>query len=471
MAGGCPPVRKAIIMQSNPPGPKAKFFIGHMNEFQNEKLSFFQSLHQYGDISRFWFGPFPAYYIASPDYIHQVLVTDADKMNKSRALKTSFRLAIGNGIFLNDGDSWKRQRKLVQPAFHTKRIGAYADTMVEYTQRMMNDWRDGDTLEINEEMSGLTMKIISKTLFDADLPHDVEAISDAITAILQVVGIRLQSIMFAPDWLPTPNNRRLKQGIEKLDRIIQRFVDDRRKSGEDKGDLLSMLLSAQDEDGTGMDDKQVRDEAMTLFGAGHETTAVALTWTLYLLSQYPDAEAKLREEVDSVLGERPATLADLPNMPYGEMLVKESMRLYPPAWGTSRDVIEDVEIGGYPVKKGSPVVMSFHAMHRDPRYWDEPERFNPERFNPENEKRIPKYVYLPFGAGPRVCIGNTFAMMEARLILATIAQRFTLTLVPGHQVVPDPIFTLRPRHGMLMTAHRRNRIATQTSPHETLLSR
>ncbi len=465
MAGGCPPSQKGTNMQSNPPGPKAKFFVGHMNEFRNDKLPFFQSLHQYGDISRFWFGPFPAYYISSPDYIHQVLVTDADKMHKSRALKGAFNLAIGNGIFLNDGDSWKRQRKLVQPAFHTKRIGAYADAMVEYTQRMMNNWRDGETLEINETMSALTMKIISKTLFDADLPHDVDEISDAITAILQVVGVRLQSIAFAPDWMPTASNRKLKQGVQALDRIIQRFIDDRRASSEDKGDLLSMLLAAQDEDGTGMNDKQVRDEAMTLFGAGHETTAVALTWALYLLSQHPAAEAKLREEVDSVLGGRAATLADLPNMPYSEMLVKESMRLYPPAWGTSRDVTDDIEIGGYPVKKGSPVVMSFHAMHRDPRYWDEPERFNPERFTPENEKRIPKYVYLPFGAGPRVCIGNMFAMMEARLILATIAQKFTLSLVPGQQVVPDPIFTLRPKYGMKMALHQRE----STAPREQVL--
>lgn len=446
-----------------PPGPPRHLPFGQLREFRRDKLAFMQSLRRYGDISLFWFGPFPAYYVSSPDFIQQVLVTDADKMYKSSVLKKALRQVLGNGLLINDGDSWKRQHKLVMPAFHSKRIGAYADVMVQYTQRMLDRWQTGEMRRIDEDMGELTMRIVAKTLFDADLEEDVHKISGAITTALKVIGERNDSLFMLPEWLPTRSNRALSQAMATLDALIERFIHDRRASGEDKGDLLSMLLAARDEAGTGMTDKQVRDEAMTLFNAGHETTAVALTWALYLLSQHPEVEAKLQDEVHRVLGDRPATLADLPNLPYTEMIVKEAMRLFPPAWGTVRELTDDVKFGDYTLAGGGFVLLSFHAMHHDERFFADPERFDPERFSAENEKRIPRYAYLPFGAGPRVCIGNMFAMMEARLVLATLAQRCTLSLKPGAMVAPDPVFTLRPKYGMPMIVNVRQKAAQRSS--------
>jgi cytochrome P450 len=299
------------------------------------------------------------------------------------------------------------------------------------------------------------MRIIAKTLFDANL-DDTAAIGDAITVALHEVDDRFNRLILLPNWAPTASNRAMKDAVAKLDAIIQRFIDDRRASGEDKGDLLSMLLMARDEDTDGvMTDKQVRDEAMTLFGAGHETTAHALSWTWYALSQHPDAEARLHAELAEVLGGRAPTLEDLPRLKYTEQVVKEAMRLYPPAWTTTREAIADIELGGYPIRKGEVVVLPIYTIHRDPRYFPDPERFDPDRFSPEREKDIPKYAYLPFGGGPRVCIGNAFALMEARLIVATMAQRFSFSVAPGQIIEPQRMFTLRPKNGMRMIAHAR----------------
>lgn len=441
------------------PGPKGRLFLGNLREFQADTLGFLRNLSRYGDLTMFRFGPFPAHYISHPDYIHQVLVSDAAKMHKSRTLKREFRRVTGEGIFISDGEFWKKQRKQVQPAFHSKRIGAYADVIVDYAQQMVSQWHSGQTREAHADMVGLTMRVIAKTLFDAEMDTEVSEISSAITQILEVVNKNTTSLLTAPHWVPTADNRKLKAGVARLDALIHRFIDERRQSGEDKGDLLSMLLLARDEEGRGMTDKQVRDEAMTLFGAGHETTAVTLSWALYLLSQHPEAAARLRAEVDSVLGSRRAALDDLGKLTYTEMVIKEAMRLYPPAWGTSRELIDDITIGGHTIKKGNVIIMSFQALHRDPRWWTEPDRFLPERFAPENEKSLHKFAYLPFGAGPRVCIGNAFAMMEAKLVLATIAQHFDWTLAPGHRVVAERVFTLRPKDGVRLVLHTRQPVA------------
>jgi cytochrome P450 len=442
-------------MKGNPPGPKGHWLLGNLPEFGADALGFLRELTGYGDLASYRFGPFRSYHISHPDYFHQVLVTDARKFYKTRRVKQVLRETTGNGILTSDGEFWKRQRKLVQPAFHANRIGAYADTIVQLTDQMLADWQPGQKLDVSSAMSGLTVKIISKILFDAEPGVSLDQIQAAIGPALEVIDERFNQLMVAPSWLPTPNNRRLKKSVALLDSIIQRFIDDRRALGEDKGDLLSMLLAAQDEDGSVMTDQQVRDEAMTLFGAGHETTAVTLMWVWYLLSQHPDVEARLHQEVDRVLGDRPATLADLKHLPYTEMIVKEALRLYPPAWITTREVIEPVEIGGYTLAKGSIVTLCFYWLHRDPRFFDQPDVFDPERFSPANEASIPKYAYLPFGAGPRVCIGNALAMMEARLILATIAQRFRLVLPPGEQVVAERLFTLRPKGGLRMALRER----------------
>jgi cytochrome P450 len=323
--------------------------------------------------------------------------------------------------------------------------------MVKHTLRRIAAWTPGSTQPIDHEMADLTMSIIAETLFNAEVGPEADAIGAAVTTVLSIMNERFNRLIPTPNWLPIPENRVFKREIARLDALIQRFIDERRRTGEDRGDLLSMLLLAQDEDDGGfMTDKQVRDEAITLFGAGHETTSNALMWTFYCLSEHPEVEARLHAEVDSVLGDRPPTLEDLPRLPYTEMVIKESMRLYPPAWATTREPNTDVIVGGWPVKRGEVILLNIYGVHRDARFFPDPERFDPERFRPENEKLIPKYAYLPFGSGPRVCIGNAFAMMEARLILATIAQRFALRLAPGHTVKPERMFTLRAKGGMPM---------------------
>jgi cytochrome P450 len=340
---------------------------------------------------------------------------------------------------------------LVQPAFHYKRIANYADVMVDYTRQMLDTWSNGETLNIAQEMMKLTMRIVGKTLFDADVSDQADSIGAAITIGIESAGERITRIIQPPDWLPTPKNRKRRHAAQVVENTIMGFINERRASGEDKGDLLSMLLMAVDEeDGGQMTNKQVRDEAITLFIAGHETTANALAWAVYLLAQHPEIEAKLANEIQAVLGDKPATIADLARLPYNEMVVKEAMRLYPPAWIISREAQDDIEIGGYPIQKGSILLMSMWVMHHHPKYWEDPEIFNPERFAPGWEDRVPKYAYFPFGGGPRICIGNQFAMMEAQLVLATIMQHYHMKLVPGQTITPDPMITLRPNQGIQM---------------------
>jgi cytochrome P450 len=435
-----------------PPGPKGRFSLSTLRRFQNERLAFLESnREQYGDVVHFRIGLRDVYQLNNPDMIQQVLVKQPEAFYKTPNLKRITRQAIGEGLLTSEGDFHKRQRRLAQPAFHYKRIAAYADVMVHYTAQMLDDWHGGEARNIAQEMMKLTMRIVGKTLFDADVSAKADSIGAAITVGIETAGDRITRIIYMPDWVPTRKNHERRRAAQLIENTIANIINERRASGEDKGDLLSMLLLAVDEeDGGQMTNKQVRDEAMTLFIAGHETTANALTWTFYLLAQHPEIEARLVEEVQAVLDGKPATIADLVKLPHNEMVIHESMRLYPPAWIVSREVIEDIEIGGYPIKKGSILLMSTWVMHRHPQYWDEPERFNPQRFAPGWENHIPKYAYFPFGGGPRICIGNQFALMEARLVLATIIQRFHLGLVPGQTITPAPIITLRPEGGIQM---------------------
>lgn len=354
---------------------------------------------------------------------------------------------MGNGLLTNEGDFWKRQRKLAQPAFHSRRIESYATAMVDYAQQMVSTWRTGETRRIDREMMKLTLNIVAKTLFDADVSGDADHVGELLTRILEASNDRINSAIPIPDWVPTAKTRQMHGHIAELDVILQRFIDDRRKSS-DKGDLLSMLLQARDDDGSGMDDKQLHDELMTIFLAGHETTAMNLTWTWYLLMQHPEIMTRLAKKWIMSLGDRPATLADLANLKYTEMVIKESMRLYPPAPSVGREPIADTQLGGYPVAKGALLTLSIWGLHRNPKVFPNPEVFDPERFSPENEKNIPRYGYLPFGAGPRVCIGNSFALMEARLILATMVQHIDMSLVPGQEFIPKQLVTVRPANGI-----------------------
>lgn len=441
-----------------PPGPRPLFPMLNLKNLQQQRLDFLvHNREQYGDIVHFRLGPRHLYQLNHPDYIQQVLVKHSDLFHKSAMLKKNTKQAIGNGLLTNDGESHKRQRRLVQPAFHHNRIATYAGVMVDFTDDMLSGWSTGQQRDISHDMMELTMRIVAKTLFDTDVSNKSDALGEAVTIGIETAGQRITQLIHLPDWMPTPANRKRHRAAQLLEDTIMGIINERRQSGNDTGDLLSMLLLAVDEeDGGGMSNKQVRDEAMTLFIAGHETTANALAWTCYLLAQHPVIEAKLITELDTILGGRLPQLTDLPNLPYTEMVIKESMRLYPPAWIITREAIQDVEIGGYPIRAGDVVLMSAYVMHHHPDYWDEPEVFRPERFIPEAEKNISRYVYFPFGGGPRICIGNQFAMMEASLVLATMMQRYHLSLLPGQTITPEPLITLRPKHGIQMEIHMRD---------------
>ncbi len=437
-----------------PPGPNGHFLVGNIPEINRDPLNFFsQCARNYGDVVRWQFGPFPALLINHPDLIEQVLVTQYRNFAKSSVYRRGLRV-VGNGLLTSEGDFWQRQRRLVQPAFHTQRIAAYGQLMVAYTNQLLDSWQDGSIRDLHQDMMSLTSQIVSKALFNVDIAGEIEGVQAALNAVMDF-NARLSNQYLIPTWLPTPSNLRYSRAIQQLDAIVYRIINQHRASSEDTGDLLSMLLQVRDEgDGTGMTNQQVRDEAMTLFLAGHETTANAMTWTWFLLAQHPQVEAKLLEELQTVLGGRTPTVADLRQLRYTEQVVKEAMRLYPPVWGMSRVARHDCVLGGYDVKAGTTVFISQWIIHRDSRFFDLPEVFHPDRWADNSIEQLPTFAYFPFGGGQRICIGKAFAMMEAILILATLAQKFRLTLQPNHPVVLQPSLTLRPLHGMKMLLKR-----------------
>jgi cytochrome P450 len=412
--------------------------------------AFLQIARDFGGITYNEFGPVKFYLISDPELMREVLVEKAEHFHKADLTKQAFGAFLGNGLLNSEDDFWKRQRKLAQPAFHTRRIEGYGDTMVAYTQEMIDGWHEGETRRFDTDMMKLTMRIVAKTLFDADVQGDAERVGATLAVILENTNERINAVMNLPEWMPTPRRLATRSAVSELDSIINRIIAERRANKADRGDLLSMLLLAQDDDGSDMSDRQLRDEMMTIFLAGHETTAMALTWTWYLLAQHPDVLAKLQAEADAVLGKRAATVADLAALPYNEQVVKEAMRLYPPAPGAARQPVEDVRVGNYTLPQGALINVSIYAAHHDPALYPDPERFDPERFTPEAEKARHRYAYLPFGGGPRICIGNSFAMMEARLILATMVQHTAPELVAGQTITPVQMVTVRPKDGMRM---------------------
>jgi cytochrome P450 len=431
-------------------GPREHWLLGSLGEFNRDQLGFYgRCAREYGDVVPVRLGPRRGLLIYHPDAIEGVLITRARDFVKSPGIRLLRRL-LGDGLFVSEGDLWLRQRRLMQPAFHRQRIAAYGDVMATYAMRRAAGWRDGAVMDIHPEMMAITRDIVAKTLFDADVSDDARVIGDASHFLTEYFGRRLGSLLqLVPPWVPTPANLRLRKAVRGLDEVVYRMIADRRHTPGDRVDLLSILLQAQDaEDGSRMTDRQVRDEVMTLFLAGHETTAVALSWTWYLLGQHPEVDARLADELRAVLGGRPPTVADLPALRYTEMVVKESMRLYPPAYGIARQVAKPTEVAGQPMRVGTFVIMPTWVVHRDVRWFDKPEEFRPERWDGDGARRLHRFAYFPFGGGPRQCIGNTFAMMEAILVLAAIAQRFRVVLVPGQTVIPAPYITLRPEPGI-----------------------
>jgi cytochrome P450 len=374
------------------------------------------------------------------------LVEQAEKFHKPKAVKRAFRPWVGDGLLTSDGALWKQQRKLMQPAFPHERLAAYGSVMTAHARSMAHSYRQGEVRDIGADMTNLTLGIVVKTLFGVDAPQAVQEIGAKAVAALDGTSQRLNSpVLFLPGWIPTGRNLRERRVIAEMDAALRLLIQEKRAGTGTSGDLLSMLLAAADEEsGARMSNQQLRDEMMTLFGAGHETTAVALTWTWHLLSRHPEVEAKLAEELERMLGGRTPSVSDLPKLTYTEMVVREAMRLYPPGPGFGREPIEDVTIGGYEVAKGSLIVVYSYVLQRDSRFFPDPERFDPERFAPGWEERIPRYAYLPFGGGPRICIGNSFAMMEVRLVLATMAQHCRLRGDGRDEIKPVSMVTLRP---------------------------
>lgn len=429
--------------------------LGHLMEFRANPIRFLERMaREHGDLVHFRLGPQQTYLLSNPDHIRDVLVTNQRNFTKSLVLQR-MKTLLGEGLLTSEGEFHLRQRRLAQPAFHRDRLAGYAKVMTEFALRTREGWKEGETIDVDAAMMRLTLGIVAKTLFSTGVESEADEIGAALTVIMHLFRVLLLPGAKILHWLPTPVGLRYQKARRRLDQTIYKMIAERRKTGEDHGDLLSMLLMARDEDGGGMDDKQVRDEAMTLFLAGHETTANALTWTLYLLSQNPDCERKMHEEIDRVLGGRTPAFEDLPQLRYTEMVMAESMRIFPPVWSVGRMAKADYPIDGCTIPAGSILLMSTWVVHHHPKLYPDPLRFDPERWTPEAKEARPKFAYFPFGGGSRVCIGERFAWMEGVLVLAAMAQRWKLRLAPGHPVEPLPLITLRPKFGMKMRVEAR----------------
>lgn len=440
-----------------PPGPKGRFLTGSLREFAHERLQFLTSCaRQYGDVVGFDLGPRHVVLLNHPDLIDYVLAAHREKFRKSYHYRINERL-FGNGLLTSDGAFWLRQRRLAQPAFLRSLIAAsYSPIMVARAQRLAAEFQSGETRDIFAEMMELVLGIAAETLFGVDITRDGGEMRRALDVVNQGFETRLDALFPIPDIVPTPDNIQFNDAIRRLDEIVYAIIAYRRRQPESKNDLLTILLRAQDEDGSQMTDKQLRDEVITLFQAGHETAAIALTWTWYLLSLHPDADRKVLDEITHVLAGRAPTGADQAALTYTDAVLCESLRLYPPAYGVSREAIEDCEIGGYDIPAGTTVGMSQWVMHRDPRYFEDPEAFIPERWLDGLATRLPRYAYFPFGAGQRKCIGDSFAMLETKLVLASMLPALHLSLVSQESVLPWPTFLLRPKGGIKMVVHRRS---------------
>lgn len=439
-----------------PPAQPTDLFGGHFRSFRRDPTGFLSRQAALGDVSYFRMGPQQCFSIAHPDLIRDVLVVNAHKFEKGRALQRA-KVLLGDGLLTSEGKHHLRQRRMIQPAFHRNRIAEYSRSMVEHAERMAESWSDGDTMDIDQEMMRLTLRIVAETLFSANVDDSADDVGKAMTTVTELFNFLLLPFSEWLQKLPIPHTRRFNKARDTFNSIMFRMIAERRRSNEDKGDLLSMLLSARDEvDASLMTDKQVRDEALTLFLAGHETTANALIWTWYLLSRNAQVESKLHSELNDVLQGRSPTIDDLANLRYTESVLAESMRLFPPAWTVGRLAIEDHELGGYRIPRGSLVLASQFVVHHDLRFWERPEEFIPERWETQSIKEAgQRFVYFPFGAGVRRCIGEGFAWTEGVLLLAALAQRWELRLDPTQKIGLNPMITLRPKYGMRMSAHAR----------------
>ncbi|MGA2213905.1 MAG: cytochrome P450 [Bryobacteraceae bacterium] len=439
-------------VSGRPPGPKNAPIVGNLRPFRSNPLGFLtRAASEYGDLVYFRVVRQHMYLVNHPDYVREILVANQGNFIKSRALQRA-KVLLGEGLLTSEGQHHLRQRRLVQPAFHRERLAGYAAAMSECAVRWRERWQAGSTLDISTEMPHLTLSVVAKTLFSADVQSEASEIGEAMTTVLQMFRLLLLPFSEYMEKLPLPYVRRFEKARARLDATIYGLIRERRASGKDTGDLLSMLLFAQDEekDDARMSDEEARDEALTLFLAGHETTANALTWSWYLLSQHPEVERRLHAEIDQVLRGRAPELADVAELRYAEMVLAEALRLYPPAWAIGRMAVGRFELGGFEIPAKSICILSPYLVQRDARWFDDPEKFDPGRWTAEAREGRPKFSYFPFGGGARVCIGERFAWMEGVIVMAAIAQKWRLRLAPDQRAEPLPLITLRVKGGLRM---------------------
>lgn len=440
-----------------PPGPKRRYPGQQLIAMRRDPLAFLPRIaREYGDVAHLRFGKQDLFLINHPDHIRDILVTNNKIFKKGKGLEGAKKL-LGEGLLTSEGEFHLRQRRLAQPAFHRDRVAGYAAVMVACAERVGDRWQAGSELDMAQEMSRLTLTIVGKTLFGTEVEGEAEEIGEAIASSFTLFNHLFLPFAELLERLPIGPGRQFRNARARLDQTIYRMIAEHRASGQDRGDLLSMLIMARDEEDKGarMTDEQIRDEAITIFLAGHETTAIALTWTWYLLSQHPEVERRLHAELASVLGGRRPSMEDWPRLTYTEMVLAESMRCYPPVWILGRRALADYRIGEYTIPTRSILLMSQYVTNHDERWFPDPFRFDPERWRPEARGARPKFSYFPFGGGPRVCIGESFAWIEAGLVLATLAERWRPRVVPGQRVEPRPSITLRPKGGIRMVLERR----------------
>jgi cytochrome P450 len=446
--------RHAKLNSLRPPGPKPHFLIGNIPLASRDPLAVFSRwAEEFGDIFYYRAGWVHVYFLNHPDFIDFVLVRNNQNFLKDRVVRNS-RWLFGNGLLTNEGEPWKKQRRLVQPAFHRERIESFAGIMTQYAEQAISSWQDGAVVDIHQEMMRLTLAITMNVLFGVE-PDGLQEVSKALNVLTRNMSgarILLSSLVRV---LPRPGLFEFRRAIQKLEETVHQVIHRHVRSENGSGDLLSLLVEARDEDGRPMSDRQIRDEVLTFLLAGHETTALALSWAWHLLAEDALADRELHNELERVLGGRMPSISDLPSLPYTEGVVKESMRLYPPAWAIGRTAISDFELAGYRIPAGANMVMSPWVRHRDARFFPLPATFDPRRWNSETARSLPRFTYFPFGAGPRQCIGASFAMVEAVLLLATIARKFRMCPIPGHPVEPLPSLTLRPKAGIWVELKKR----------------
>jgi cytochrome P450 len=438
------------------PGPVAKGISGNMKDLSANPLEYTaQIARDYPGIGRFRVYHKYVYIVSDPEYVKYIFKTNNSNYRKSQHY-SKLKFLLGNGLITSEGDFWLRQRRLAQPIFHKQRIATFVTQMAETTQELIDQWKrtynPADTLEIGDEMKKLALRIVGRTMLSVDLLHEASTFGEKVKSSTKFINKRQNTFVPVPVWIPTKKNRQFLADRAYMDSVIFKIIEERYKSDNNTAnDLLSMLLDARDADtGERMNEQQLRDEVATIFLAGFETTAQALTWTWYALSQHPEIESKFHEELKEVLNGRTPEFEDLPKLQYTAQIIQEVMRLYPPVYNIGRENINDDTIGGYHIPKGSTFLISSYILHRAEGLWPEAEKFIPERFAPENAAHIDNDAYVPFGGGQRKCIGNHFAMMEMQIVIAMIGQHFRLRLKQGHSIIPSPAVTLVPKHGLPM---------------------